>query len=416
VSQAPRSRGGGLAKLSLAAAATALALLLGEAALRLAGVSYPNFYRPDAWRGWSLRPGAEGWWRKEGLARVRISSAGLRDVEHAVAKPAGRLRIAVLGDSCAEALQVPLAQTFWKLLERQVAGCPAAAGRVVETLDFGVAGYGTAQELLTLRREVWRYQPDVVLLAFYTGNDVRNNARPLEQDPLRPYFTVDAAGRLALDDSFRAAAGYRLRQTLAARLGYAAYDHLRLLQLAKQGKGVVDGWIGAARARSKERGEGEEALQELGLDNAVYSPPRDPDWRDAWRVTEAMIAAMRDDAAAHRVRFGVVLLTTGIEVHPDPAVRAVFMRKLGLPDLFYPGRRLAAFGQAAGIPVLDLGPPLQQLATREHLFLHGFANTAPGQGHWNPRGHAAAAPLIAAWLCRELLAPPSTPARGPGGG
>jgi hypothetical protein len=408
-------RGSKLAKLSLAAAATALALLLGEAALRLAGVSYPNFYRPDAWRGWSLRPGAEGWWRKEGLAYVRINSAGLRDVEHAVARPPGRLRIAVLGDSCAEALQVPLAQTFWKLLERQVAGCPAAAGRVVETLGFGVAGYGTAQELLTLRREVWRYQPDVVLLAFYPGNDVRNNARPLEQDPLRPYFTVDAAGRLACDDSFRAAAGYRLRQTPAARLAYGTYDHLRLLQVAKQGKSVVDGWIGAARARSKERGE--EALQELGLDNAVYSPPRDPDWRDAWRVTEAMIAAMRDDAAAHRVRFGVVLLTTGIEVHPDPAVRGAFMRKLRVSDLFYPGRRLAAFGEAAGIPVLDLGPPLQQLATSERLFLHGFANTAQGEGHWNARGHAAAAPAIATWLCRELLAqPPNTPPRSPGGG
>ncbi|MBV8202830.1 MAG: SGNH/GDSL hydrolase family protein, partial [Acidobacteria bacterium] len=196
----PGRSGGGSslkAKLALAAAATALALLVGEAALRLAGISYPNFYRPDPERGWSLRPGAEGWWRKEGLAYVRISSAGLRDVEHVAAKPAGRLRIAVLGDSCAEALQVPAAQTFWKLLERQLAGCTAGEGRTVEALDFGVAGYGTAQELLTLRRQVWRFQPDVVLLAFYPGNDVRNNARPLEMDPLRPYFVLTPDGRLA---------------------------------------------------------------------------------------------------------------------------------------------------------------------------------------------------------------------------
>jgi hypothetical protein len=391
------------AKLALAAAATALALLVGEAALRIAGISYPNFYRPDSERGWSLQPGAEGWWRKEGLAYVRISSAGLRDVEHAAAKPPGRLRIAVLGDSCAEALQVPVEQTFWKLLERRLASCPAAGGRSAEALDFGVAGYGTAQELLTLRRQVWRLQPDVVLLAFYPGNDVRNNARALEQDPLRPYFTLGQDGKLELDDSFRAAAGYRLRQGLAGRLAYAAYDHLRLLQLAKQGKGAVDGWIGAAKARTKEEGE---ALQELGLDNAVYSPPRDQDWRAAWSVTEAMIAALRDDAAAHRVPFGVVVLSTGIQVHPDPAVRAVFMRKLGVTDLFYPGRRLAAFGRAAGIPVLDLGPPLQQLAVREHVYLHGSANTAPGEGHWNQQGHAAAAPLIADWLCREVMVKP----------
>jgi hypothetical protein len=401
----PGAPGGCRARLALAAAATVLALLAAEAGLRVAGVSYPNFYGPDAARGWALRPGAAGWWRKEGLAWVRISSAGLRDVEHAVPKPRGRLRIAVLGDSCVEALQVPVEQTFWKLLERQLARCPAAAGRTVEAIDFGVAGYGTAQELLTLRREVWRFQPDAVLLAFYPGNDVRNNARPLEQDPLRPYFTVGPDGRLALDDSFRGAAGYRLRRGLAGRLAYGAYDHLRVLQLAKQGKSAVDGWIGAARARGKERGE---ALQELGLDNAVYSPPRDPDWRDAWRATEAMIAAMRDEAAAHRVPFGVVSLSTGIQVHPDPAARAAYLRKLGIADLFYPGRRLAAFGRAAGIPVLDLAPPLAELAARDRAFLHGFANTPPGEGHWNPSGHAAAAPLIAAWLCQQVL-----PAEGP---
>jgi len=392
--------GSRLAKLALAAAAVALALVLAEAALRLAGISYPNFYAPDPDRGWALQPGAEGWWRKEGRAWVRISSAGLRDVEHAVAKPPGRLRVAVLGDSCAEALQVPVEQTFWKLLERRLPGCPAVAGRAVEAIDFGVAGYGTAQELLTLRRDVWRYRPDVVLLAFYPGNDVRNNARPLEQDPLRPYFTLAADGRLALDDSFRGAAGYRLRQSLAGRLAYGAYDHLRLLQVAKQGKSVVDGWIGAAKARGKEQGE---ALQELGLDNAVYSPPADQDWREAWRVTEAMIAAMRDEAAAHRVPFAVVVLTTGMQVNPDAAVRAAFMRKLGVADLFYPGRRLAELGRAAGIPVLDLAPPLYRLASQDHVFLHGFANTPPGEGHWNGRGHAAAAALIAPWLCREVL-------------
>jgi hypothetical protein len=392
-----------LARLALAAAAAGLALLVGEAALRVAGVSYPNFYRPDPYRGWALRPGAAGWWRQEGLAYVRISSAGLRDVEHAIPKPAGRLRIAVLGDSCVEALQVPVEQTFWKLLEGPLAACPAAAGRAVEALDFGVAGYGTAQELLTLRREVWRFRPDVVLLAFYTGNDVRNNLRALEQDPLRPYFTLDPAGRLALDDSFRGAAGYRLRQTLAGRALYGAYDHLRVLQLAKQGKRVVDGWIGAAKARRQEHGE---AMEELGLDSAVYSPPRDRDWADAWRVTEAMIAAMREEAAAHGARFGVVLLTTGIQVHPDPAVRAAFMRKLGLTDLFYPDRRLTAFGQRAGIPVLDLAPPLQRLAARDRVFFHGAANTAPGEGHWNARGHAAAASLVDDWLCREVLGPP----------
>jgi hypothetical protein len=393
------------ARLALAAVSTLAALAIGEAALRLAGVSNPNFYQPDPVRGWALAPGAEGWWRSEGRAYVRINRDGERDVEHAVAKPAGVLRIAVLGDSCTEALQVPVEQTFWKLLEPALASCPALAGRAhgVEVLNFGVAGYGTAQELLTLREKVWKYAPDVVVLAFYAGNDVRNNYRRLEQDPGRPYFVLRGPqGALALDDSFRETLGYRVRRSPPAEALYALFNHSRLLGVAKRGKGVVDGWIGAAKARRKETGE---ALQELGLDNAVYSPPRDEDWRAAWAVTEAILAEMQREAAGHGAAFGLLSLSTGIQVDPDLAKRTAFMRRLGVASLFYPDHRLEAWGAAHRVPTLALAPPLADLAVRERVHLHGFPNTAPGEGHWNARGHAAAAPLVADWICRDLAAP-----------
>lgn len=378
---------------------TALSLAVAEAALRIAGVSYPNFYGPDPHRGWALRPGAAGWWRKEGDAHVRINRDGLRDDEHPVAKPAGEIRIAVLGDSCVESLQVPAEKTFWALLERELARCPAAAGRRIEALNFGVSGYGTAQELLTLRHHVWKYDPDLVLLAFYSGNDVRDNWRPLELDPARPYLVPRPDGSLALDDSFRESEGYRFRQTAAARLLYWAFDHSRLVQLGKQAKSAADGWVGARRARQVEaRHEG----TELGLDDAVYRPPADAEWAGAWGATEAILRAARDEAAAHRTPFAVVSLTTGLQVHPDPAVRRDFMKRLRIDTLFYPDERLAAFGQREGIPVLPLAPALQQVAERDDVFLHGFPNTAPGEGHWNERGHAAAAREMAGWVCGQL--------------
>jgi hypothetical protein len=378
---------------------TALSLLVAEAALRIAGVSHPNFYGPDPDRGWALRPGAEGRWRSEGDAQVRINRDGLRDEEHPVAKPAGELRIAVLGDSCVEALQVPAEKTFWALLEKELARCPAVAGQKIQALDFGVSGYGTAQELLTLQRRVWKYEPDLVLLAFYSGNDVRNNWRPLELDPARPYLMPRPDGSLALDDSFRQSEGYRFRQTAAARLLYWAFDHSRLLQLGKQAKSAADAWVGAWRAsRVKERPAG----PELGLDDAVYTPPADPEWAGAWGATEAILRAARDEAAAHRTPFAVVSLTTGMQVHPDPAVRQAFMKRLGAATLSYPDERLAAFGKREGIPVLPLAPALRRVAEREKVFLHGFANTAPGAGHWNERGHAAAAREMAGWVCGLL--------------
>jgi hypothetical protein len=384
-------------RLALLAASTLVTLLVAEAALRIAGVGYPNFYGPDALRGWSLLPGAAGRWTKEGDAPVAISSDGLRDREHAAGKPPGVYRIAILGDSCVEALQVPLDRTFGALLERELPACPAFRGRRIETLNFGVSGYGTAQELLTLKSRVWKYRPDLVLLAFYSGNDVRNNYRPLEQDPMRPYFVLDR-GALRLDDSFRATEGYRLRRSLPARVLYAVWNRSRLLQLGKMGKSALDGYVGAWKARRVTT----QPIEELGLDNAVYQPPADPAWKAAWAATEAMLREMDAEARRHGARFAVASLSTPIQVDPRIAKRQAFARELKVPDLFYPDRRLAAFGRAQGIPFLPLAPPLADYAARTGRYLHGFPNTKPGEGHWNAAGHQQAARLLAAWICAGM--------------
>jgi lysophospholipase L1-like esterase len=394
---APRSSRFRIGRLALLLVSVGLTLGLAEVALRIAGISYPNFYRPDPDLGWALTPGASGWWKKEGKAFVRINSDGERDVERPVAKPPGTLRIAVLGDSCTESLQVPLEATFWSRLPGELRGCPALHGRKVEALGFGVSGYGTAQELLQLRTRVWKYQPDVVLLAFYTGNDVRNNLRALEQDPLRPYFVLQG-GRLVLDDAFRASAGYQARQTAAARLLYAAFNHSALLQVGKMAKSASDNLVGAYKAKRVTT----QPIEELGLDNAVYSPPGNADWRAAWEVTEAMLREMSVEVRAHGARFAVVTLTDGIQVHPQLAKRQAFARQLGIADLFYPDQRIAQAGAAAGIPVLNLAPPLADYAARTGHFLHGFPNTRPGEGHWNAEGHREAAKVLGRWLCGLL--------------
>src|SRR5258708_9660810 len=141
----------------------ALALVMGEAALRLVAFSYPNFWEPDPLTGSKLRPGMEGWQRDEGRSYVKISSQGLRDREHPIGKPAGTYRIAILGDSYAEAMQVELEQAFWALLPKKLEACGFAAGRRVEAVNFGVSGYGTANELLPLRTRVWQYSTDLVV-------------------------------------------------------------------------------------------------------------------------------------------------------------------------------------------------------------------------------------------------------------
>src|ERR1044072_8242469 len=177
-------------KLAVVASSLVVGLLIFELFLRAVGFTYPVFYEPDASRGYALRPGMAGWDRKEGEAFVRINSDGLRDREHTKEKPADTLRVAVVGDSYAEAFQVAQEKAFWAVMERRLQDCPALGGRRVEVINFGVSGYGTAQELITLREKVWEYSPDVVLLAVTTNNDVLDNSRALKLTDEIPYFTL----------------------------------------------------------------------------------------------------------------------------------------------------------------------------------------------------------------------------------
>jgi hypothetical protein len=83
-------------------------------------------------------------------------------------------------------------------------------------------------------------------------------------------------------------------------------------------------------------------------------------------------------------------------------MREKFQKRLGVSDLFYPDRRIAALGARAGFAVLNLAPPLQRYAEEHQVFLHGFKNTPMGFGHWNEAGHAAAGHLIAQKLCAMI--------------
>ncbi len=70
------------AKLLLIVGGFLIGGIIAEVALRAAGYSYPEFYALDQSRGYALRPGAEGWYRKEGEVYVRINGEGLHDQEH----------------------------------------------------------------------------------------------------------------------------------------------------------------------------------------------------------------------------------------------------------------------------------------------------------------------------------------------
>jgi hypothetical protein len=382
--------------------------------MRVTGLSFPRFDRPDAQLGGSLIPGASGWYTQEGHAFVAIDAAGFRDRDRELAPPPDTLRIAVLGDSFTEARHVALEETFAAVAERELAGCAALAGPRPEVLNFGVSGYGTAQELLLLRERVWNWHPAEVVLAFFVGNDLRNNTQPLQKGG-RPYF-VYQDGRLVLDTSFNDSFGQRLRTGPLGQRFYGLLPHVRVLELLMEASELRRRSEQLARFEEEKRTATLEAGEEPGLDNQVYRAPRDPDWELAWRTTEDLLRMMRDDVRAHGARFLLLTLSTGIQVHPDPAVRARFAQKLGVDaDLLYPDRRLQEFAAREGIDALALVLPLRARAESSGQCLHGFDNAIPCGGHWNQLGHRAAGEELAKALCAEENRPAAAPQAGSGG-
>ncbi len=379
-----------------------MALMIAEVALRVSGFTYFNPYIVDQDVGYTLRPGAEGWWKKEALTHVKINSHGFRDLEHTIAKPPGTLRVAILGDSFAEAFQVPLEKTFWSVMEQKLQECPQAARSKIEVLNFGVSGFSTARELILLQKHVWQYSPDVIVLLVTTGNDVRDNSRTLNayENHALPYF-VFQDDRLILDDSLLAAQNhsliFRLHRSFIGKSFNWVQNHLRLLGLIYTAREAYQ-----SSSQASERRKHASSAGEPGSDSEVYREPVGPEWEDAWRVTEALMVQMSDEVRAKRAEFLVVTGSMGIQVNPDSNVRQEFMNRLGIRSLFYPDDRIKALGEREGFRVLNLAPVLEDYATRNKVFLHG-ADETKGKGHWNEIGHRLAGELIGQELCKESL-------------
>lgn len=167
-----------------------------ELLLHLIGFSDPEFHEPDPLLGKRLRAGYRAVQSREGHAVVAVNGHGFRDVEWSVSKAAHVSRVAFVGDSFIEAAHVPFEDTVVarvaEILNRDGRSVP------VEVMNFGVSGYGTAQELLLLRDRVAKFSPDVVVLAIYAGNDPAENHPLLAPDKHRSFIIPSVAGEIVV--------------------------------------------------------------------------------------------------------------------------------------------------------------------------------------------------------------------------
>jgi len=304
-----------------------------------------KFYRFDPVLGLFHEPGLVAEYRG---VTYTANTLGARGPELPYERVDGRRRVVVLGDSLVWGFGVPDGQTLCDSLARALPD--------TDVVNLGVAGYGTGQELMLLRHEGVRYEPDHVLLVFTLANDVEDSYFPdsASSYPANLFYLED--GELAVD---------RFETTRLERFGlWLAHESYLVAWSAQQfgdagGAGPKRSAIGRSnRARLDALAPDLSRYAQLsylepedGADRAVRyarrGGPLRPDALNHYKVelVKQLIRAIADESLANGAAFTVALAPYAAQLDdaaPDPLAA-----------------ELSRFLSAEGIEFVDLRPLLQ---------------------------------------------------------
>lgn len=172
-------------------------LLLTEASLQVIAIIRPSydvlFLQPDKVLGWKQVPNLRWtwaghyWYASDFSVNVGTNPLGFRDFAREFHKPHLMKRVALLGDSFIEAVQVPLEKTAGQLLEQSLNASldqDLERSRQWEVLNFGISNYGVGQYLLTWDQYVRYYEPDYIAI-FVAKFHMKRTVREYEYGAFR---------------------------------------------------------------------------------------------------------------------------------------------------------------------------------------------------------------------------------------
>lgn len=383
----------------LALVSAGLALLALELGARFLPPPYPvesgRIFQCDDMLGWTGVPDFEGVFEDPNFRQdLHFNALGMHDTEHALAKTPDTTRILMLGDSFVHAVQVDEASTAHQVLEERLNN-QAKTSRF-EVISGGVVNWGANQQLIFYRAVGRRFQADLVLLLFYIGNDFLDN---LPGNALTvkgfncyaPYLAL-CEGQLAAAPLTYAPGLSRLdqncsptRRVLINGLG-RLYQHSRLYQ-------QLEPLIRTNRPRQQ---FGEAYTSPY---SALYFTTDEAELEQAWQITEATLAQLRQEVEADGAQFAVALISPEIVVRLarlSPAEQEAFLQTNPIfaeAQIDRPNQRLADFLNGQAIPFIDLTGPMI-----DHLAATGLPLYLVGEGHWTAEGNRVAGETLSHWL------------------
>ncbi|MFH1755775.1 MAG: hypothetical protein ABIA59_08750 [Candidatus Latescibacterota bacterium] len=258
-----------------------------------------SWREPDPLMGWRSTPNSTYWYIKENNHPVigRNNSFGWRDKERTLVKPENTYRIAVLGDSFVEALEVEFDSTFLAIAERQL---NATSDTHIEVMNFGRIGMTQTEEYILLQEEVVRFAPDMITVLFWPQNDIADVHPRTAINQLRPFYQMSADGGLILDTSFAEKRQYKLKKAL-----HPFKQHSALLSLLLERYGVLR-W----RMRESQLSNAKTTPTSLTGYLSLCTAQPEPIYAENYQLNKLLIKAMAEYCSDRNIRFMLIGATT----------------------------------------------------------------------------------------------------------
>jgi lysophospholipase L1-like esterase len=331
-----------------------------------AAPSFETLFVADTSAGYRLRPNARTRFvTGEFDTTIAVNAQGVRDDAPIGPKPPRERRVVVLGDSLVLAVQVDGRQTFCRLLQEHLneAGTPVR----YRVINAGVQGYGPVEELLFYRDVVRTFQPDLVIVTLFVGNDA--------EDAYRSRGRLEGPARTTAD-SLADSVTARLRRVLRRSLVLQIF-RLRVVSLTDR----LSAWM---------------APPEPPLQSYADKPPARV--VEGLRISADCVRQIAEDAARGGARTMVMLMPARFQVD-DADYRRLKEYVDGSGGRLVRDAatvRFAAALRPLQLPVFDALPPLRAALPGADTF---FQQTV----HLTPRGHRIVAAALEDFLRREGL-------------
>ena len=389
-----------------------VALIILELIIRLLFIFItPNFLpshgiyqEVDPIIGQKIIPNSNGIWTKEGFSKIEINSKGWNDYEREYFKNEKTIRVAIIGDSFIEALQVDKSNSIGAFTESWLNNnCNSIPDdKNVEVLSFGASGWGTSQMYLAIVNEVILYNPDYVILSFFPGNDLKNNMYELELNPYRPYFELK-------NNELILSRVPETNNSLKRKVYKIFRDNFKLVQLIREPLANIF-WNISREENIKQSDNDNSSLGQYDkklklIDGATWGNNLNTDIvSNAWLLLESILIKTSKDLEIHNSKLITMIVSRAEVVDQEKEFVKNWATNNNISNIFYSEERLEKFGKKHNIPMVPIAKHMSNFnweQNNDFIHFHGFESSNNlGSGHWNENGHKFSGRIVGEKICK----------------